>query len=247
MKIGTSRPPHHRLASLGSKPVQPGRARRGHRPPTLARRSSRRSRRRRRRRRAGRPTRGWGVAQGARLADAGDAKVVAAPRASARGERAGRDGDVAAPAAAGWLKNLNIGGGAILWYYGPVDVSGAKSNVDLFFANLLLDGKFGAFGLHLEPRFRDSRLRSFFRGRSGRRRLRSVRLSANTVLKVGKAYSHFGLFWDNSFYGNVQVYDGLKLDPDYGVSLEGAVRPDGRVGCATGGSTSSSTARPTSR
>jgi hypothetical protein len=50
------------------------------------------------------------------------------------------------------------------------------------------------------------------------------------VLKVGKAYSHFGLFWENSFYGNVQVYDGLKLDPDYGLSLEGAVKPDGTAG-----------------
>lgn len=26
-----------------------------------------------------------------------------------------------------------------------------------------------------------------------------------------------------SFYGNVQVYDGLKLDPNYGVSVEGSV------------------------
>jgi hypothetical protein len=38
------------------------------------------------------------------------------------------------------------------------------------------------------------------------------------------------LFWDNSFYGNVQVYDGLKLDPDYGLSLEGAVRTDATLG-----------------
>ena len=39
--------------------------------------------------------------------------------------------------------------------------------------------------------------------------------------KLGKIYSQFGLFWDNSFWGNVQVYDGLKLSPDYGASLEG--------------------------
>jgi hypothetical protein len=40
---------------------------------------------------------------------------------------------------------------------------------------------------------------------------------------VGKSYKLLGLFWDNSFYGNVQVYDGLKLDPDYGISVEGSV------------------------
>jgi hypothetical protein len=51
-------------------------------------------------------------------------------------------------------------------------------------------------------------------------------LAPGTVIKAGKAYSHFGLFWDNSFYGNVQVYDGLKLDPDYGLSLEGGLRTD---------------------
>jgi hypothetical protein len=43
-------------------------------------------------------------------------------------------------------------------------------------------------------------------------------------IKVGKTYKRSGgLFWDNSFYGNVQVYDGLKLDPNYGISLEGGV------------------------
>jgi hypothetical protein len=130
-----------------------------------------------------------------------------------------------------WLKSLSIGGGVILWYYRPVDLAGAKSNVDLFFANLLLDGRFGAFALHIEPRFRDSRLRDFFPGPVwAQEAYGSATLASNTVLKVGKAYSHFGLFWENSFYGNVQVYDGLKLDPDYGLSLEGAIKPDDAAG-----------------
>jgi hypothetical protein len=128
-------------------------------------------------------------------------------------------------------KALTVGGGVILWYYKPVDIGGAKSNVDLFFANLLLDGKFGAFALHVEPRFRDSRLRDFFPGPVwAQEAYASATLASNLVLKAGKAYSHFGLFWDNSFYGNVQVYDGLKLDPDYGLSLEGAAAPDGKAG-----------------
>jgi hypothetical protein len=130
-----------------------------------------------------------------------------------------------------WTKTLSVGGGVILWYYRPVNIPGAEPNVDLFFANLLLDGKFGAFALHVEPRFRDSRLRDFFPGPVwAQEAYASATLGPNTVLKAGKAYSRFGLFWDNSFYGNVQVYDGLKLDPDYGLSLEGAVLPSGRAG-----------------
>jgi hypothetical protein len=134
------------------------------------------------------------------------------------------------PALPDWLRSLSIGGGAILWYFQPVS-TGATRNVDLFFANLLLDGKFGAVGLHIEPRFRDSRLRAFFPGPVWAQEVyASVTLAPGTVIKAGKAYSHFGLFWDNSFYGNVQVYDGLKLDPDYGLSLEGAIHADAPSG-----------------
>jgi hypothetical protein len=140
-----------------------------------------------------------------------------------------RAGNASAPLP-DWLRALRIGGGAILWYFQPVD-TGAAKNVDLFFANLVLDGKFGAVGLHIEPRFRDSRLRAFFPGPVWAQEVyASVALAPTTVLKAGKAYSHFGLFWDNSFYGNVQVYDGLKLDPDYGLSLEGAVNGGGDRG-----------------
>ncbi len=129
-----------------------------------------------------------------------------------------------------WLRSLSVGGGALLWYYAPVDI-GAKQNVSLFFANLLLDGHFGAVSLHVEPRFRDSRLRSYYPGPVwAQEAYAAVAVTKNTVIKAGKAYSRFGLFWDNSFYGNVQVYDGLKLDPDYGLSLEGALRPDGSSG-----------------
>jgi hypothetical protein len=37
---------------------------------------------------------------------------------------------------------------------------------------------------------------------------------------VGKVYTRFGRFWDNSFYGNLPYFDGLKLSPDLGVSAE---------------------------
>jgi hypothetical protein len=121
---------------------------------------------------------------------------------------------VAAPSAA----SLSIGAGVILWYYQPF-LKGVKNRVEAFYARLTIDGKKGIWGLHLEPRFRDTKQRSF---EDGPVFLQEGYLSASPgdfVIKVGKSYSQLGLFWDNSFYGNVQVYDGLKLAPDYGVSI----------------------------
>lgn len=119
-------------------------------------------------------------------------------------------------------KSLEIGGGAILYYYQPTREG--RGNVGVFFANLLLDGKWENFGFHVEPRFRDTKLRPFFDGPAW---LQEAYASVNfspVTLKVGKTYKRSGgLFWDNSFFGNVQVYDGLKLDPNYGVSLEGSI------------------------
>lgn len=35
-----------------------------------------------------------------------------------------------------------------------------------------------------------------------------------------QVWKRFGLDWDDSFWGNVQYFDGFKLNPDYGVSWE---------------------------
>jgi len=135
---------------------------------------------------------------------------------------------------------VTIGAGVLLWYYQPIvpRAPHVENNVSVFWARLLVDGKRGIFGFHLEPRFRDSPLRSQSTAVNGASVLTYTQdnqawlqeayasVDIDTLggqLKVGKEYSHFGYFWDNSFYGNVQVYDGLKLDPDYGASLEGAL------------------------
>ncbi|MDB4973641.1 MAG: hypothetical protein JWN48_1982 [Myxococcaceae bacterium] len=113
---------------------------------------------------------------------------------------------------------LSIGAGVILWYYQPF-LKGVKNRAESFYARLMVDGKKGIWGLHIEPRFRDTKQRSF---EDGPVFLQESYVSASPgdfVIKVGKSYSHLGLFWDNSFYGNVQVYDGLKLAPDYGINI----------------------------
>ncbi|MFZ5896321.1 MAG: hypothetical protein ACOY0T_35025 [Myxococcota bacterium] len=116
---------------------------------------------------------------------------------------------------------LKIGGGGILWYYQPT-IADQKNNLEFFNVRLTFDANFGGgFAFHLEPRFRDTKLRAFFAGTAWiQEGYGSYSLSTHTI-KVGKVYSQLGLFWDNSFWGNVQVYDGLKLAPDYGVSVEG--------------------------
>ncbi|MEO6603688.1 MAG: hypothetical protein ABIQ16_27640 [Polyangiaceae bacterium] len=124
-------------------------------------------------------------------------------------------------AAAAKLEALKIGGGGILWFYQPTE-KGQKNNVEFYNIRLTFDANFGdGFAFHLEPRIRDTKLRSFFGGTAWvQEGYASYTYGAHTF-KLGKVYSQLGLFWDNSFWGNVQVYDGLKLAPDYGGSLEG--------------------------
>jgi hypothetical protein len=121
--------------------------------------------------------------------------------------------------------SLTLGAGLILWYYQPL-TGPARSNADVFFARLLIDGRTGIWGVHVEPRIRDARQRSF---EDGPAFLQEAYVSANVgtlTLKAGKEYSRLGLFWDNSFYGNLQALDGLKLAPDYGLSFEAESRAD---------------------
>jgi hypothetical protein len=120
-----------------------------------------------------------------------------------------------------WTRHVKLGGGAILYYYQPLK-KGWDNDLSFFHGRIDLDVNVGAFGFHIEPRFRDSKLRPFFDGPAWiEEGYASWKIAPFATLKVGKQYSRLGLFWDNSFYGNVQVYDGLKLAPDYGASIEG--------------------------
>ena len=125
---------------------------------------------------------------------------------------------------------LKIGGGGILWFYQPTQ-KGEKNALEFYNVRLTFDSSFGqGFAFHLEPRFRDSPLRSFYGGTAWIQEGYASYSSGAHTFKLGKVYSQVGLFWDNSFWGNVQVYDGLKLDPSYGGSLEGKFELDPRWG-----------------
>jgi hypothetical protein len=125
-----------------------------------------------------------------------------------------------APAHPSRADRLRIAGGAVLWYYQPL-AGGGANNLDLFYANLVLDAKAGELGLHVEPRLRGTKLRPFFDGPTWIEEVYLHGQVGPVTIKTGKIYKQLGLFWDDSFYGSVLVYDGLKLSPDYGVSAEG--------------------------
>jgi hypothetical protein len=119
---------------------------------------------------------------------------------------------------------VEVGGGMILWYYQPLqdpDSGPAKNNFEIFEARLRLDARFGRYKVHITPRFRDTKERAFFPGEGWVEEAYAAALLGPVTVKLGKVYAHFGKFWDNSWYGNAQQYDGLKLDLNHGVSVEG--------------------------
>jgi hypothetical protein len=128
---------------------------------------------------------------------------------------------------------LDMGGGMILFYTQPLHVPGGgstKGNFEVFEAKLRLDAEFGIFGMHIVPIARDTKERAFFPGEVWVQEAYAFSKLGPVTIKVGKVFAQFGRFWDNSFTGNAQEYDGLKLDPNHGISIEGNLMPDQRMG-----------------
>ena len=117
-----------------------------------------------------------------------------------------------------WTRHVSLGGGIALYYYQPTN---GWQNQFLIYANLRFDARWQPFGLHLEPRLSNEKMRSYYDGLAWIQEAYLFLDAAPFVFKVGKIYKQLGLFWDGTFYGNIQVYEGLKLDPNAGLSLEG--------------------------
>lgn len=135
------------------------------------------------------------------------------------------------------VPTIKVGGGLILAYFHPwgfeessrrQGAPSRKPSMEAFRANILLDSKFDRWGVHIDFRARDKRLRSFSDGTAWLEEayvsldlLKADHAWGPLTLKVGKAYAQFGRFFDYQFYGNMGLRDGFKIDPNYGVSLEG--------------------------
>ena len=128
---------------------------------------------------------------------------------------------------------VDVGGGMILFYQAPIKdppMQNKKPFFEVFEARLRLDAEYGMFGMHLEPVFRDTPERGFHPGPVWVKEAYGYADLGEVKIKIGKVFAQFGRFWDNSFYGNVQEYDGFKLDPANGVSVEGKMSFDERMG-----------------
>lgn len=119
-----------------------------------------------------------------------------------------------------WTKQFELGGGISLYYYQPTN------GWDPFFvvySRLRVDSNFGMFGIHFEPRLSSEKMRPYYEGLAWIQEAYTFVGDEQLKLKVGKIYKQLGLFWDNTFYGNIHVYEGLKSDPNAGFSLEAKV------------------------
>ena len=77
-------------------------------------------------------------------------------------------------------------------------------------------------GAHVDLRARDSNasFRPFFDSTLWLWEGYGYVQACDMTFKAGKIWRRFGMDWDDSWYGNVAYFDGWKLDPDWGVSLE---------------------------
>jgi len=136
---------------------------------------------------------------------------------------------------------FSIGAGVYLFYYQPLDYTtfsptDRNGYFQVYAFYLKLDKEFvlrhGAVGGHAEIRMRDGGhigagganqyLRGFFSSNIWFQELYAYyRPWSFLNIKAGKIYRKVGIFWDDSFFGNIQYFDGNKLAPDWGVSLEG--------------------------
>ena len=118
--------------------------------------------------------------------------------------------------------DFKLSGDIYLFDYLPL-VSGGNNDLSIYAYILKLDAetKDKEFGLHVETRFRDTKLRPFFNSNVW---FQEAYGYAHTILgdfHFGKFYKKVGFLWDGSFFGNVQYFNGLKLNPEFGGELVG--------------------------
>ena len=136
---------------------------------------------------------------------------------------------------------FTFGAGVYLFYYQPLDNStfsptDKNGYFQVYAFYLKIDSetrtRYGSIGGHAELRMRDGGhigagssnqyLRGFFSSNVWFQELYAFyRPTSWLNVKAGKVYRKVGIFWDDSFFGNIQYFDGNKLAPDWGLSFEG--------------------------
>ncbi|MEO8216761.1 MAG: hypothetical protein ABI718_06740, partial [Acidobacteriota bacterium] len=121
----------------------------------------------------------------------------------------------------------DFSGSIYLFEYLPT-LKGSKDKFEIYALVLNLDTRTSdeKYGLHVQGRARDSKLRPFFLSNVWFQEAYAYAKTGYGDLHVGKFYRKVGILWDDSFFGNVQYFNGLKLNPDYGAEFVGS-RPMG--------------------
>jgi hypothetical protein len=122
------------------------------------------------------------------------------------------------PTVSSSLPAFKLGGGIALYLYQPTN---GWDTQFLVYTNLRFEAHWDRFGLYFEPRLSNEKMRPYYDGLAWVHQAYLSFDAAPLTLKIGKLYKQVGLFWDHTFYGNIQVYEGLKFDPNTGFSLEG--------------------------
>ena len=113
---------------------------------------------------------------------------------------------------------LELHGGVSLYLYQPTNGWDGQAFV---YSSLKIDASWDWFGIYFEPRLSSEKMRAYYDSLAWIQQAYLHFNALGTTLKVGKVYKRVGIAWDRSFYGNIQVYEGLKFDPNLGLSLEG--------------------------
>lgn len=144
-----------------------------------------------------------------------------------------------------YLPTVQIHGGAYIWFSQPVTTVYVPQHgadpakftpedrfVELYLASLELDARLEDFGVYINPRFRDSKARKFYNSNVWVQQAYAYYTHDFITVKAGKIENAFSRMWDDTFYANIPYFDGIKLDMDYGVSVEGTVESKAGLGLA---------------
>jgi hypothetical protein len=118
--------------------------------------------------------------------------------------------------------SFDLSGGIYLFQYLPA-LQGVDPKLEIYAFLLNVDAATAdrTYGLHVQTRARDSKLRSYFVSDVWFQEAYVWAKTPAGDVHAGKFYRKVGVLWDDSFFGNVQYFNGLKLNPDYGVELVG--------------------------
>lgn len=119
------------------------------------------------------------------------------------------------------MPGLKMSGVIWLYDYKPFSLPGTRSNFDLYGLHLKFDRDMGPVGFHVEYRMRTTKLRSFFPSPTWLQEGYLKFKVPGGTLKAGEIYKQFGIFTDYAFYGGLPYFDGIKYNPEWGVSYEG--------------------------